>query len=249
LPALCQKAPLAFEAAEIKLNKSNEHPFSDDLLPSGQLRIVNASLRMLIAKAYRVQLDALANAPSWIDADRYDVVAKSKPGAVMDDIRAMLQALLAERFKLAVHREEKVAPAYVLTVGKGGPKLKSAEPSASPGGPLCAPADGPGPSEQFHMLCPHITIAQLASRLQEMAPRYITMPVINRTGIDGIYEIRLDWTPMANPQGGDDLPTIETAGGFTIFDAVAKLGLKLEKSKLPVPIIVIDHIERLPVEN
>jgi uncharacterized protein (TIGR03435 family) len=94
-------------------------------------------------------------------------------------------------------------------------------------------------------------MVDLAKNLQGMAPRYITMPVVDKTDLPGYWAFQLDWTPMAAPagRGGGDETTIETAGGFTMFDALAKIGLKLERAKLPVPIVVVDSIERLPVEN
>ena len=83
-----------------------------------------------------------------------------------------------------------------------------------------------------------------------MAPRYITMPVVDKTDLKGWWAFQLDWTPMAAPDGrGGDGPTIETAGGYTVFDALAKIGLKLERGKLPVPTVVVDSVERVPIDN
>jgi uncharacterized protein (TIGR03435 family) len=249
VPAFCQtesKAP-AFEVAEVKVNKSGGESGAE-FLPGGQLRVTNTPMKRLITEAWHVRPDAISGGPGWLDSDRFDVIAKATPTSSEDDLRLMLQSLLAERFKLAVHKEEKVTAVYALSVGKTGFKGKVAEP-AKPGEARCG--QGVGPPEQMHRVCPHITMAELAETLPIMAPRYVNVPVVDQTGLKGSYELKLDWTPMAAPDGTreGDAPTIETAGGFTVFDAVAKLGLKLEKAKLPVPIIVVDRIERIPTEN
>ena len=100
------------------------------------------------------------------------------------------------------------------------------------------------------MRCEHITIADLARALPNMAPRYITMPVVDKTELKGTWEFQLDWTPMGPPDGrGGDGPTIETSGGYTMFDALAKIGLKLERAKLSLPVVVVESVERVPVDN
>jgi uncharacterized protein (TIGR03435 family) len=94
-------------------------------------------------------------------------------------------------------------------------------------------------------------MADLAKNLRNMAPRYVTMPVIDKTELKGWWAFQLDWTPAGAPagRGNDAGPTIETAGGYTMFDALAKIGLKLERAKLPVPIVVVESVERVPVGN
>jgi uncharacterized protein (TIGR03435 family) len=237
----------AFEVAEVKVNKSGPGPVSAQLI-NGQVRLVNGAMRLMIAAAYDVNPNAVTGGPGWMDSDRFDVVAKAKPEATETELRAMLKTLLVERFKLAAHVEEKVTSTYALVIAKGGPKLKESTPS-KPADQRCRPVDGP--AEQFHLLCEHITMADLAKGLPGMAPRYITMPVIDKTGLSGPRAFQLDWTPMAAPEGrgGGDGPTIETAGGLTVFDALVKVGLKLERAKLPVPLVVVDSVERVPVDN
>jgi uncharacterized protein (TIGR03435 family) len=243
-PLFCQ----SFEVAEIKINKSGPGPTSARLI-NGQARVVNAPMRLLIAAAFNLNPDAVTGGPGWLDSDRFDLAAKSTPDATEDQLRAMLKTLLIERVKLKAHVEERPTSAYALTVAKGGHKMKESTPT-NPTDQKCGPADGS--PEQIHIKCEHITMADLAKALQGMAPRYINMPVVDRTELKGLWAFQLDWTPMAAPggRGGDDSPqTIETAGGLTMFDAVAKIGLKLEKAKLPVPIVVVDSVERVPVEN
>jgi uncharacterized protein (TIGR03435 family) len=235
----------AFEVAEVKVNKEGSGRTNVQLV-NGQVRLTNATMRLMIAGAWNVNPDAVTGAPSWIDSEHFDLAAKSTPDATETQLRAMLKALLAERFKLEAHVEERPTTAYALVVAKGGPKLKEST-AGKPADQPCAPTDGA--PDQIHLACEHLTMADLAKALPRMAPRYITMPVVDKTALNGWWAFQLDWTPMAAPagRGGDDA-TIETAGGYTVFDALAKIGLKLEKGKLPVPIVIVDRIDRLPSE-
>jgi len=239
--------PRAFEVAEVKVNKSGDGRVSVSLV-NGQVRLINAPMRLMIAGAYSVNPDAVTGGPGWIDSDRFDLVAKSTPDATEDELRGMLRVLLAERVKLAAHVEEKQTATYALVVAKSGHKLKEST-QGKPADQRCRPADGV--PDQIHLLCENLTMTDLARSLPGMAPRYITMPVVDKTDLKGWWAFQLDWTPMAAPagRGGDGGPTIETAGGYTMFDALAKIGLRLERAKLPVPIVVVDHVERVPVEN
>ena len=143
----------------------------------------------------------------------------------------MLQTLFADRFKLAIHREMKDYPVYALVVGKDGPKLKAA-------------ADGKYDTRNSggHLELHHISVAGFATYLVNAADR----PVVDMTGLDGYFDITLDWrpdTPQAGPNSGNDSrPSIYTA-------VQEQLGLKLEPRKAPVEFIVIDHIEKLEPEH
>jgi uncharacterized protein (TIGR03435 family) len=234
----------SFEVADVQPNKSGEARMSVDLQPGGRLIMHNVPMKVLIMFAYHLRADAITNAPSWIDSERYEVIAKAPEKGKPEDIRLMLQTLLAERFKLAVHNDRKLLPAYALVVGKPGSKLQPSEAAAVLSGVRCTP--GAGPAGQKHVECSHITTAFLADYLQELAPRDFPVPIVDQTELTGTYDFKLDWTPTAVPAGvttGDD-------AGPNIFDAVAaQLGLKLESRKLPLPVIVIDRVERVPVEN
>ena len=234
----------SFEVAEVKVNKTGPGPVAAQLI-NGQARVTNGPMRLLVAAAFNVNPSAVT-CPGWMDSERYDVVAKAKPDATEAELRLMLKALLVERFKLVAHVEERPTAAYALVVAKGGHKLKDSPP-ANPTENVCGPADGP--PEQIHIRCEHISMANLAKSLQNMAPRYITMPVVDKTELPGTWAFQLDWTPAAAPDGRDGGPTIETAGGLTMFDALAKIGLRLERAKLPVPFVVVESAERVPVEN
>jgi len=244
--------PAAFEVADVKVNKSGELRMAIDIQPGGRVTMRNVPMKVLIAFAYHLRPERLAGGPAWLESERYDVVAKALETASPDDVRRMAQTLLAERFKLVVHTEPKVLPAYALVIGKSGSKLQPSE-TGLLSGQRCVPGQGqPG---QRHVECRHVTVAFLADYLQELAPRDFTVPVVDQTGLKGSYDFKLDWTPTARPTvapPADDTPAtaLPEEAGPTIFDAVQlQLGLKLESKKLPLPIIVVDHVERVPTEN
>ncbi|SPE31883.1 hypothetical protein SBA3_1820048 [Candidatus Sulfopaludibacter sp. SbA3] len=166
----------------------------------------------------------------------------------------MLQNLLKERFKLTVHKDEKVISAFVLTVSKKGPKLKESEPGLMNCGP------GQGEPGRAHVYCQHLTSADMADAMMAIAQGYLQgTPVIDQTGIKGTWEFKLDWTPAArynaatrpaDGAGGTAVPAAPDSTLISFFDAVeAQLGLSLENRKVPVPVIVVDHLDRVPIEN
>jgi uncharacterized protein (TIGR03435 family) len=233
----------SFEVAAVTANKSGELRMAVDVQPGGKLTMHNVPMKVLIMFAWHLRADALSGGPGWIESERFDVVAKAPEKAPQDEIRRMLQTLLAERFKLAVHADQKPMPAFALVVGKSGSKLQPSE-TAVLSGQRCTP--GEAPPGQRRVDCRHLTMALLADYLQELAVRDFPVPVVDQTGLPGAYDFSLEWTPTAGP--GAAPPADET--GPSIFDAVAtQLGLKLESRKLPLPVLVIDRVERVPAEN
>jgi uncharacterized protein (TIGR03435 family) len=156
----------------------------------------------------------------------------------------MLQTLLAERFKLAIHQEQKITAVFALVAAKGGLKLQAA---AGSGQPKCG--RGPGAEGLNHTVCTNFTMTDLAAWLPtRIAPSFIDRPVVDLTGLNGTYDIKLDWVPRPVVADAADGP--DEAAGDTVFDALDKqLGLKLEERKLPLPVIFIDHVERTPTVN
>jgi uncharacterized protein (TIGR03435 family) len=251
LRALPQAPPLAFEVAEVKPNKSGEVRLAVDLQPGGRLVMHNVPMKVMIMFAYHLRPEAVSG-PPWLESERFDLVAKAPETASPNDLRRMLQTLLGERFKLAVHTESKLMPAYALVLGKSGPKLQASD-SARLREQRCVPGQSqPG---QRHVDCKHITLPLLADYLQELAPRDFTVPVVDQTGLIGAFDFKLDWTPSARPSAtaaADDAPASAASAesGPSIFDAVeVQLGLRLERKKLPLPVVVVDRVERVPIEN
>jgi len=246
MPAFAQeKAAPSFEAADVKVNKSGETRIAVDFQGGGRFIAHNVPMKILVALAYHVRPDVLKGGPGWLESDRFDIVAKASQTTPSDELRRMLQTLLVERFKLAVHTEQRIMPAYGLVTAKSGPKLQASE-NAMLSEQRCGPAVGE-PGEK-HVVCRHVTMALLADILQEIAPRDLDVPVVDQTGIEGAFDLKLDWTPAAR-LAGDTAPT-DPLPGPTLFEAVeAQLGLRLESRRLPLPVIVIDGVQRVPSEN
>lgn len=259
ISATAQPQPkLEFEVASIKPNATGENGMRIQTTP-GRYIAKNLTARALIMNAFNVKDFQIGGGPAWIASDRFDVDAKTGNAddpedakstkaemlAKADQIRSMMQSLLADRFKFKMHEESKEAPAYALVVGKNGPKLK--------------PAEGGAEARQMmrmgrgQLSAKKITMDSLASQFSNMVGR----PVVNKTGLSGEYDVDLEWTPdsgqAAGPIGGGptagDAPPPVDSSGPSIFTAVQeKLGLKLEGTKAPVKVIVIDSIEK-PSEN
>jgi uncharacterized protein (TIGR03435 family) len=196
----------------------------------------------MLQMAYGVRANYIFGAPSWAASDHFDIVAKAPAGSE-DKLPLMLQTLLSQAFKLAVHTEERPMDVYVLVVGKGGPKFQK---SAEEGKPDCKrsldarraekDADHPFVEGSFQAVCKNITMAELGDILQGYAPGYVNKNVVDQTGLAGQYDIKVVWAPR----------TLLDQGGLTMFDAVDKmLGLKLDSKKLPMQVVVLDHIEKL----
>jgi len=232
----------SFEVADVKMNQSGEARMAVDFQPGSKFVARNVPMRILIALAYHVRPEAV-NGPGWIGSARYDIVAKASHGVTPAELQAMVQTLLAERFKLALHVERKESAAYALEVSKTGPKLQPSE-SVPINEQRCVP--GTGDANQKHYVCAHMTMPLLAGSLQEIAPRDIDVPIVDQTGLVGNFDFKLDWTP-APPSAA---PLSDTIAGPSLFEAVEnQLGMKLRRTKLPLPVIVVDSVEKTPIEN
>jgi uncharacterized protein (TIGR03435 family) len=245
VPAFSQfeAKPLSFEVADVKVNKSGETRMAVDMQGGGRFTMHNVPMKAMVMFAYHARPDAVTGGPGWLESDRFDIVAKAAQTTPPEDLRRMLQNLLAERFKLVIHEEPKIMPAYALVVGKSGPKLQASE-AALLTEQRCMP--GEGTVGQKHINCRHITMAALADQLQEQSPRDFEVVVVDQTGLSGAFDFKLDWTPAVRTA----TPSTDPSAGPTVFQAVAEqLGLKLESRKLPLPVIVIDRVDRVPVEN
>ncbi|MEI9973082.1 MAG: TIGR03435 family protein [Ignavibacteriota bacterium] len=214
-------------------------------------RYVNRDATMidLIKAAYGVSEDEIAGGPGWLSSEVYDVVAKVPDGTTLASANLMLKALLEDRFKLVVRHDSKPVPRYVLTVGKGGPKLKAASGSGTPN---CQPKGGPSgpgnPADPASMpnivvSCQNLTADAIAENLRQMAGGYLDHDVVNSTKLEGSWDFELEWTPRA-------VLAAKGAEGISVFDAVDKqLGLKLEQQNIPMPALVVASVNRKPTEN
>jgi uncharacterized protein (TIGR03435 family) len=262
--------PGEFDVADIKLSPLDT-PRNVRIQPGGRLEARGVTLKEMIRVAWDLNdEELLVGEPKWLDSTRFTMLAKTSaivtgpdnvPQMDMDDVRLMLRALLAERFKLATHTEERPVTAYTLVADK--PKLAKADPSNRTGwkeGPAPDGKDTRNAMLSRMVTARNMTMAQFAEDLQRMAPGYIHTPVVDATGIEGAYDFTLTFTPigaLSGPGRGGDAPAagaapaaVDPTGGLSLFDAVNKqLGLKLEMRKRAMAVLVIDHVEEKPIDN
>jgi uncharacterized protein (TIGR03435 family) len=226
-----------FDVASIKLAPPGSKPGSISTRMSvwaakdnqpGKLDYYNISLAEIMGQAYRVQQNQIESADSLFP-DRFDIHAIIPAGTAADQISPMLQTLLRDRFKLALHRETRQLPVYALTTAKNGAKLKPAE-SAS------------GITSDTNRTNWHISAKTTMPQFAEFLARKLDRLVVDETSLSGVFEIVLDAAPYSLDGSPD-------AAGPSVFTALQEqLGLKLEARKAPVEILVVDRAER-PSEN
>jgi uncharacterized protein (TIGR03435 family) len=212
----------AFEVASIKPNTSGEPGARSGTRPGGRYIAMNTSLKGMVMQAYGLQSFQITGGPGWLETDRYDVNAKGEENIPERQIWLMLQSLLADRFKLKVHREMKESGIYSLVVAKSGLRL---QPSSATGVNF-----GVGGRK---------IVAQGASMddLTNLLTIQLGQPVSNKTGVTGRFDITLSWAPDAATAGSEGAPSI-----FTVIQE--QLGLRLESGRGPVEILVIDSAEK-----
>ena len=254
-PDIAQKLPppppAEFEVADIKPGVAGS-PQRGGFQPGGRLDLQNFSLKGLVMLAWSINNADMVAGPGWIETERFSVVAKA-PGEGganpdFDTLRIMLRKLLVDRFKIVMHTEDQPRPVYALMSDKREPKLKKADPSNRTD---CTRAGAANTTSApvITMTCKNMTLAQLAERLQGYAPNYLDHPVVDLTGLIGAWDFTVSWTPRpafdaaAKPDAAPD-------GSVTMFEAFDKqLSIKLEASKQPMPVLVIDKAEQKPSEN
>ncbi len=267
LPAIhagAQSAPSApapsFEVASIRVNHSASGGTHISFSESS-LRVSNASVKNLIFSAYEIQPSQLSGGPGWINTARFDINAKVedslvekfktlKPEEGREQRKLLLQSLLAERFNLKVSRATKELPIYALVVAKSGIKFPESKLDVK-GSSMNSHSQGGGP---VTLESKGVTMASLAENLS----RQVDRTVLDRTGLAGRYDFTLQYSRDENQgamfrasdsgSGAASAPPPDSAGP-TIFTALQEqLGLKLEATKGPVDILVIDHID-MPTED
>jgi uncharacterized protein (TIGR03435 family) len=235
--------PRFLTAADIRPATTRTGWTSSGVLPNGYVRVNNATVRQLIAFAYHLPDSAVSGGPSWLDADRFGINAKLTP-STRDSVLSQLQRILAERFGLVLRHAPTHDTLYALTVMRGGHSFQR---SATADNPSCGPV--PGIARQVHFACTSFTMADLADLLPRIAGAYIALPVVDRTGLGGAYDFRIDWMGR---RPHDAAIERAAAGGpadslaLSIFDALARLGLSLDKRDSVGDAIVITSARRLP---
>lgn len=228
-----------FDIADVHTStqSTNRTPFmTGGALRGGRYDLRDATMLDLIRTAYGVDADTVLGGPNWLELDRFDVSAKAPPATSPETLRLMLQALLADRFQLVVHRDTKPLQAFALTLEKGKSRLKEADGSGSTGCQFEPQKPEPGTVPFMAFSCHSMTMTAFAGNLRRIGGDYLTGPVVDSTGLEGAWDFDIRWTYRAllGQAGGD---------GVTLFDAVEKqLGLKLEPRKTPEPVIVVDSV-------
>jgi uncharacterized protein (TIGR03435 family) len=275
-PAFSQQTgpQLTFEVASVKPSPPPElgvrrrigcrgGPGDDD---PGLFRCDNASAASLVRNAHRLETYQLS-APDWMESMLFDISARVPPGITRDQLRTMLQNLLAERFQLAVHHEQRELPMYELTLAKSGRELKESPgspsndppPPAQPGKPRF-PMGNDGlpvfpPRTNMMVMMPGRARRQAADETMERFAQFLSTqlhrPVVDATGLTGKYDITLTWAyePPGMPPSPDAGSAADAEPLPDLIQAVQSLGLKLEQKKGPVDVLVVDHMEKTAKGN
>jgi uncharacterized protein (TIGR03435 family) len=230
-----------FEAATIKPVKEPDPNRMNDRTDGRHFLTHNTTLRDLLMMAYGLDPRQITGGPAWLASDEYDLDAVAGEGRMANHREEMLQKLLADRFKLTSHREQREMSVYVLMLAKGGPKLKAADPN----GQHTSGCERPG-------MCTFKgePLQHFARWLQFVVS---DRAVVDKTGIAGMFDFSLNWTPDESQFAGMGIhvppPADNPNAPPGLFTAIQEqLGLKLEPQKIPSEVLVIDHVER-PSEN
>jgi uncharacterized protein (TIGR03435 family) len=226
------QAPAEFELASIRPNTANDRIVTIDVGPGGRFTARGYTLKLLIQRAYLVMGWNISGGPAWIDADRYDISAKAMVAGNLTEaqLRPMLQALLADRFKLRLHESSKEMAGYALVVARGGPKLK-------------ASADGEEHADTFRLDASGLRGQGIT--MQDFS-RYVAGKVgavaVERTGLKGAYDFDIHWTQATDQDTSADP---RDAMRQAVFGAVQdQLGLKFAAQRIPIRMLMIDGAEK-----
>jgi uncharacterized protein (TIGR03435 family) len=235
--ASAQTAP-AFEVATIKPSPDFMVWSGFQILTGSRFQASHNTLKTMVGYAYDVPEFNIAGGPAWVDSDRFDIEARTAGDATPAQARPMLRTLIEERFKLAVHRENRTATVYQLVVPKGARPILEED---STGGFLKFVGRGQVEAHGYKM-------SGLATYLQTL----LRQPVVDKTGLTAQYNFKLTWVPdeaqAGAPGAQPGLAGVSNDGPFLFTALQEQLGLKLESAKAPVEMIIIDHAEK-PSEN
>jgi uncharacterized protein (TIGR03435 family) len=224
---------LTYEAASVKPNNSGSGNSSSHST-KGQVVFTNVDLKSLIERAYDVKPFQITG-PPWMSDVHFDITAKFPPDTGSKDHPLLLRALLEERFQLAVHRTSKETQGYAMEVLKSGFKL---QPVDDAGGPSTGTNSN---GKAWTLTVKHISMQNLADAIS----RILHEQVADRTAIPGVFNFELKWSDDLQKADGAD-----SESGPSLFTSLQQtLGLRLKPQKIPVDIIVVDRVSRVPTEN
>jgi uncharacterized protein (TIGR03435 family) len=257
-----------FDIADVHVSAKTRNPFPrTSPARGGRYEVTTATMVDLIRVAYTFDPDKILGGPSWLELDRFDVIAKEPADATPETRKLMLQSLLADRFNLKLHKDTKPLPTYALIAGKK-PLLKPADGTEEAGCKVDTGSNVPSegritlnmststgamttinlaPGGLIHYACRNMTMAAFVRELRGMIGADLgTNPVLEDTGLKGAYNFDIRFSlSFFGPIVGANAPE-----RVTMFDAVEKqLGLKLEQRQVPTPVLVVDSVNRKPSDN
>jgi uncharacterized protein (TIGR03435 family) len=244
LSAACAFPQARFEIASVKPSRlSGEGRYRETISANpGTLIMHNVSLKSAFQWAYRMK-EYQVSGPAWLGDERYDISAKAAVTTDEEQIHAMLQNLLTDRFKIALHHEKKDLPTYMLLVAKNGPKLASGNPD---GKSVLQP-------KRIGLAARDTSLSEVADFLTQMATRMNLPPVVDMTGLAGRYNFTVDATGFMQSVVGDRQGNVapEPLAIVTGVQEILQdqLGLRTELRKAPTDVLIVDQAEKLPTEN
>ena len=254
-----------FEVAVLKPSPPDAQQPRAQLLPTGQVNISAGPLNRIIGLAWNLPNEQFLVGPKWMDTARFDVTARAfatpNPAnqAQLDEdlVRMMLRALLVDRFQMKYHMEDRPMPAFNIVAD--GPKMTKADPTrrtrcfegTPPGSPAAVPQFG------RQVTCQNISMEQFGQMLPNIAGGYTRVPALDKSGLEGGYDFTLNFSPIERVQGAPPEAgaantgvALDPTGALSLLDAVRRqLGIRLEETKRPVPVLVIDSINEKPADN
>ena len=273
-PDIAKRLPPApapqFEVAVLKLSPPEATQPRAQLRPTGQVDISGAPLNRVFGLAWNLPADppaAYLVAPKWVDTTLVDVTGRAfatpNPAnqAQLDEdlIRMMLRSLLVEKFQIKWHMEDRPMPAYELLADS--PKMTKADPTKRTrcfeGAPPGSPAAAKPPQFPRLVTCQNVSMAQFAQMLPSIAGGYTRVAALDNTGLQGGYDFMLNFSPIQQVQGArpelgaaNAGVALDPTGALSLMDAMRRqLGIRMEETKRPVPVLVIDSINEKPTEN
>ena len=267
-PDLAKRLPPAtprFEVAVVKPTSPGEQPSRSQLLPSGQVNISGVALQRIMILAWELPDDRFIVGPGWLERARFDITARAfatpspASNAQLDNdlIRMMLRALITERFQVEYHIEDRPMPAFTIVADK--PKLAKADPSKRTrcyDGPPPGSTALPPPGGRL-VTCQNISMDQFGQLLPSIAPLYTRVAALDKTGLQGGYDFTIGYNAPQDVQGrppeagaSNAGVALDPTGAISLPDALRRqLGLRLEETRRPVPVLVIDSISEKPLDN
>jgi len=257
-PLTAQSDAPRFEVASVKPNQGSSGVSTWSVLPSGRFVATNSELGSLIVNAYGVMHERLLGGPDWIHSDRFDILASAPAGTSESTMLTMLQTLLADRFKLVLRREAREMAVYSLLIARSDGRIDKAllpvdcKASRTESKAVVRKAVAP-PCSALLLGQPGTGMVTYQSEgvdlkeLANMLSRRVGRPVINQTGLTGEFRFELSW--LQNLPASQAADRAAANDGPSLFTALQEqLGLKLESSRGPVEVLVIESVER-PTPN